>query len=148
MTLDNLQEYIDLVLHFLFHESVKIQIQAFKKGFNHIFPVDNLKPFAGNSCAELEDMICGTQRNEEEWSSVAKLAEFITPAHGFHQKSPQFLMFVRFMTELTIDDRRKFLRFITGSPRLPNGGFGSLDPKLTVVLKKPIIPAGTSSLMS
>lgn len=93
-------------------------------------------------------MICGTQRNEEEWSSPAKLAEFITPAHGFHQKSPQFLNFVRFMTELTIENRRKFLKFITGSPRLPNGGFGSLDPKLTVVLKKPIIPPSASSLMS
>jgi len=30
------------------------------------------------------------------------------------------------------------LKFVTGSPRLPNGGFSSLDPKLTVVLKKPI----------
>ncbi|TNV72471.1 hypothetical protein FGO68_gene6592 [Halteria grandinella] len=146
VTLDNLQEYIDLVLHFLFHETVKIQIQAFKKGFNHIFPVDNLRPFAGN--LELEDMICGTQRNEDEWANPAKLAEFITPAHGFHQTSPQFLYFVRFMSELAMEDRRKFLRFITGSPRLPNGGFGSLDPKITVVLKKPIIPAGASSLMS
>ena len=44
------------------------------------------------------------------------------------------------MTELTFDDRRKFLKFVTGSPRLPNGGFASLDPKLTVVLKKPMNP--------
>lgn len=69
VTLDNLQDYIDLTLHYMFHESLKIQIQAFKKGFNQIFPVDNLKPFAANS-TELEDMICGTQRNEEEWTSV------------------------------------------------------------------------------
>ncbi len=34
VTVDNLQEYIDLTLHFMFHESLKIQIQAFKKGFN------------------------------------------------------------------------------------------------------------------
>ena len=41
------------------------------------------------------------------------------------------------MTELNRDERKKFLKFVTGSPRLPNGGFGALDPKLTVVLKKP-----------
>ena len=86
VTVDNLQEYIDLTLHFMFHESLKIQIQAFKKGFNQIFPVDNLRPFAANS-TELEDMISGTQRNEEEWTSVQKLSEFIVPAHGYHPKS-------------------------------------------------------------
>ncbi len=57
--LNNLQEYIDLVMHFFFHETVKIQVQAFKKGFNQIFPVDSLRPFASSSI-ELEDMICGT----------------------------------------------------------------------------------------
>jgi hypothetical protein len=29
---------------------------------------------------------------------------------------------------------------MTGSPRLPNGGFAGMDPKFTVVLKKPEIP--------
>ena len=42
------------------------------------------------------------------------------------------------MSELSPEERRKFLKFVTGSPRLPNGGFASLDPKLTVVLKKPL----------
>jgi E3 ubiquitin-protein ligase TRIP12 len=40
------------------------------------------------------------------------------------------------MSELEPLERRKFLVFVTGSPRLPNGGFGALEPKLTVVLKK------------
>ena len=42
------------------------------------------------------------------------------------------------MSELDHEARRKFLQFVTGSPRLPNGGFASLDPKLTVVMKKPL----------
>jgi E3 ubiquitin-protein ligase TRIP12 len=37
VSLENTQDYIDLVLHSTFHESVKIQVQAFKKGFNEIF---------------------------------------------------------------------------------------------------------------
>ena len=45
---------------------------------------------------------------------------------------------LRFMSELSHEDRRLFLKFSTGSPRLPNGGFSHLEPKMTVVLKKPI----------
>ncbi len=42
------------------------------------------------------------------------------------------------MSELTPEERRSFLKFATGSPRLPNGGFSHLEPKMTVVLKKPL----------
>ena len=44
------------------------------------------------------------------------------------------------MGSLDKEERRKFLKFVTGSPRLPNGGFAALDPKLTLVLKKPLNP--------
>ena len=30
-------------------------------------------------------------------------------------------------------DRRRFVKFLTGSNRLPTGGFSALDPPLTVV---------------
>jgi E3 ubiquitin-protein ligase TRIP12 len=93
-------------------------------------------------------MICGTSRNDEEWSHVQKLSEFIVPAHGYHQKSQPYLYLLKFMTELSKDERKKFLKFVTGSPRLPNGGFGALDPKLTVVLKKPEIPKSLSKTIS
>ncbi len=41
------------------------------------------------------------------------------------------------MTEMTPDEQRKFLLFVTGSPKLPLGGFKSLEPKLTIVRKEP-----------
>ena len=40
------------------------------------------------------------------------------------------------MSELNKQGRREFLKFVTGSPRLPLGGFKELSPKLTIVLKK------------
>ena len=63
----NLQEYIDLVMNFTFHETVKIQISAFRKGFNSIFPIDTLKSFS--TTGELEEMICGTEKNDDEWAN-------------------------------------------------------------------------------
>jgi E3 ubiquitin-protein ligase TRIP12 len=34
-------------------------------------------------------------------------------------------------------EQRAFLRFVTGSPRLPPGGLAALQPRLTVVRKHP-----------
>ena len=55
---------------------------------------------------------------------------------------------LRFVTELDKEGRRSFLLFMTGSPRLPNGGFAGMDPKFTVVLKKPEVPKGTKQAIS
>ena len=40
------------------------------------------------------------------------------------------------MADLKIKEQKKFLRFCTGSPRLPFGGFRNMEPKLTLVKKE------------
>jgi len=61
VTLANVQDYVDLVLHCSFHESIKIQVQAFKKGFNAIFPISSMAPFLHSSSTdeEIETIVCG-----------------------------------------------------------------------------------------
>jgi hypothetical protein len=81
LTLKNLDEYLHLVLHFTFHETVKCQIDAFKKGFNRIFPIDKMKCF---SYEELEQIVCGSMK-DEEWTEEV-LFENIVPSHGYHSK--------------------------------------------------------------
>ncbi|CAN0439462.1 unnamed protein product, partial [Ectocarpus sp. 8 AP-2014] len=50
----------------------------------------------------------------------------------------------RVMSDLDTEGRRQFLRFVTGTPRLPIGGFGALRPRLTVVKKEvDVLPGGT-----
>lgn len=39
------------------------------------------------------------------------------------------------MCELSPEEQRAFLRFVTGAPRLPPGGLAALNPKLTIVRK-------------
>jgi hypothetical protein len=69
VTLENAQDYVDLVLHYTFHETLKIQVQAFKKGFDSIFPISSLAPFTHSSSAEgeLETVVCGIGCSEPEW---------------------------------------------------------------------------------
>lgn len=46
------------------------------------------------------------------------------------------------LSELDPSDQRRFLRFVTGCPRLPPGGIAALQPRLTVVRKHPsLMPA-------
>jgi E3 ubiquitin-protein ligase TRIP12 len=49
--------------------------------------------------------------------------------------SGAYVNFIKFVNSMKCDERKEFLKFMTGSPRLPLGGFKSLDPKMTVVLR-------------
>ncbi len=138
VTMENAQDYVDLVLHYSFHETVKIQVQAFKKGFNSIFPITSLAVFTHSSCdeIELETMVCGIKCSDSEWQNKEELIKYIRPDHGYHRKSAQYLNFIRYINELDSKNRPNFMKFLTGSKRLPIGGFKCLQPNLTFVLKK------------
>lgn len=57
LTLENIQEYIDETITSTFSRTVNLQINAFKKGFNAVMPVEALKTFLAKD--ELEMLICG-----------------------------------------------------------------------------------------
>lgn len=154
VALANAQDYVDLVLHHTFHETVKLQVSAFKKGFNSIFPISSLAPFCHASCGggDLESIVCGSASTAADWSPEA-LTKHIDPDRGYTRKSPQYLHFIRYISELPAApkselerdgsasramkvSRPAFLKFLTGSKRLPIGGFASLAPHLTLVLKE------------
>ena len=98
----NVQEYIDLVLDYTFQQTINIQIQAFKKGFNSIFPINSLLPFIHSSSSEdeLETMICGIKCKDEEWQNQEELMKYIQPDHGYTRQSDQYLFFIRYITDL------------------------------------------------
>ena len=43
---------------------------------------------------------------------------------------------MRYITELAKEDRPVFVKFLTGSKRLPSGGFRNLQPNLTMAWKQ------------
>jgi len=42
---------------------------------------------------------------------------------------------LQLLTEFNAEEQRQFLLFVSGSPKLPVGGWKSLNPKLTIVRK-------------
>jgi E3 ubiquitin-protein ligase TRIP12 len=81
----------------------------------------------------------------------AALMDSIKADHGFNMDSKSVKNLLQTMSELTLAERRDFLQFTTGSPKLPIGGkfspkpfrvhtnaktgFKSLTPMFTVVCK-------------
>ena len=131
VTSENLEEYVNLVTYTTLMQTG--QAAAFRAGLEVLIPISALELFSGD---EMEDLLCG--QIGSPWK-MEELQQHIQPAHGFNPNSPVFNNLLVMMSEFSLAEQRKFLQFITGSPRLPVGGFAALNPKLTVVRKDPSI---------
>jgi hypothetical protein len=131
VTLDNLEDYIQKVTEMTMMQVC--QANAFRVGFEKLIQIDSLNVFEPE---ELEVVVCG--KGSENWD-FDHLAEVVTPAYGFTRKSPVFINLLRFMSQIKDDEKKMFLQFVTGCPRLPIGGFKALSPPLTVVRKSPAV---------
>ncbi|XP_065056615.1 E3 ubiquitin-protein ligase TRIP12-like [Rhopilema esculentum] len=129
VTIDNLEEYIKLVVHWTLIEGVSKQFQAFKEGFESVFPIASLQMFYSS---EIDLLLCGSR--SEKWD-VKELIECCRPDHGYTHDSRAVRFLFDILSKYEAEEQRKFLQFITGSPRLPVGGFRSLNPPLTIVRK-------------
>jgi E3 ubiquitin-protein ligase TRIP12 len=132
VTVWNVHEYIELVTSHLLHDGIIRQVQAFRQGYQNMLPVPGIKTWKIFSPAELDDMVCGC--NEEIWDEE-RLAEATRCDHGFSHSSRAVRLLFKVMSEMNTEERRLFVQFITGSPKLPSGGIKNLKPKLTIVLK-------------
>ena len=62
------------------------------------------------------------------------------PDHGFSSDSEPFRALLSILVEFDASERRTFLQWLTGAPRLPIGGFAALQPPFTVVRRQPEPP--------
>lgn len=128
VTTENVQDYIDQVLDMSLGRGVRSQIEAFQTGFSQVFSFTTLKAFTPDELV----MLFG--RVEEDWS-METLTDSVKADHGFNMDSKSVKNLLQTMSELNPAQRRDFLQFVTGSPKLPIGGFKSLTPMFTVVCK-------------
>lgn len=84
---------------------------------------------------ELESIFCGTGINNYKRWDPKMLAECCRPDHGFTQDSKTIQYFYDILSAYNKEEQRLFLQFVTGTPRLPTGGFKALNPPLTIVRK-------------
>uniref|UniRef100_A0A671LFH6 E3 ubiquitin-protein ligase n=1 Tax=Sinocyclocheilus anshuiensis TaxID=1608454 RepID=A0A671LFH6_9TELE len=117
VTEENKEEYIRLVAEWRLSRGVEEQTQAFFEGFNEVLPQQYLQYF---DAKELEVMLCGMQEidlNDWQRNSIYR---------HYTSTSKQILWFWQFIKEMDNEKRMRLLQFVTGTCRLPVGGFADL----------------------
>ncbi|KAF1733925.1 putative ubiquitin fusion degradation protein [Beauveria bassiana] len=128
VTIDNVDAYLDKVIDMTLGSGVRAQVDAFGAGFSQVFPYSALSAFTPAELVALFGKV------NEDWS-LETLTDSIKADHGFNMDSRSVKNLLQVMSEFALSERREFLQFITGSPKLPIGGFRSLTPMFTVVCK-------------
>ncbi|PIA57405.1 hypothetical protein AQUCO_00600259v1 [Aquilegia coerulea] len=136
--INNLEEYVSLVVDATVKSGIMRQVEAFRAGFNQVFDISSLQIFSPN---ELDYLLCGRR---ELWEAET-LVDHIKFDHGYTAKSPTIVNLLEIMGEFTPDLQRAFCQFVTGAPRLPPGGLAVLNPKLTIVRKHSSTTTNTAS---
>ncbi|XP_073782904.1 E3 ubiquitin-protein ligase HECTD1 isoform X15 [Danio rerio] len=129
VTMDNAEEYVELMFDFCMHTGIQKQMEAFREGFNKVFPMEKLSSF---SHKEVQMILCGNQ--SPSWTAE-DIVNYTEPKLGYTRDSPGFLRFVRVLCGMSSDERKAFLQFTTGCSTLPPGGLANLHPRLTIVRK-------------
>ncbi|KAJ5650516.1 Ubiquitin-protein ligase Ufd4 [Penicillium longicatenatum] len=128
LTIENVDQYIERVIDMTLGSGVRHQVEAFRAGFSQVFPFTALRAFTPSELV----MLFG--QADEDWS-IETLMDSIKADHGFNMDSRSVRNLLQTMSEMDNQQRRDFLQFVTGSPKLPIGGFKSLTPIFTVVCR-------------
>ncbi|KAG7205569.1 hypothetical protein KM043_007541 [Ampulex compressa] len=114
---DNKEEYIRLMTEWRMTRGIEEQTKAFLEGFNSVVPLEWLKYFDER---ELELMLCGMQEIDvDDWQRN-------TIYRHYTRSSKQILWFWQFVTRTDSEKRARLLQFVTGTCRVPVGGFAEL----------------------
>ena len=132
LNLGNLESYLESFRKVFFQESMKPQFKGFIQGLTKVV---SAKSFGSFYPHEIERLFYGESK-ELEWTEK-ELIENIIPTYGYTKESKGYLNFIKYLNNIKLQDRKEFLKFITGAPRLPLGGLAALTPKITVVKKTP-----------
>ncbi|XP_066933998.1 E3 ubiquitin-protein ligase wwp-1-like [Clytia hemisphaerica] len=117
VTDENKQEYIELLTEWRFKRGVVEQTDAFLKGFNEVSPMYWLQDFDER---ELEILLCGMQEYDiEDWQRN-------TVYRNYAKNSKQVMWFWQAIKSFDHEKRARLLQFVTGTCRLPVGGFAEL----------------------
>ncbi|XP_078066782.1 NEDD4-like E3 ubiquitin-protein ligase WWP2 isoform X2 [Mustelus asterias] len=114
---ENKEEYMRLLTDWRFTRGVEEQTKAFLDGFNEVVPLEWLRYFDEK---ELELMLCGMQEIDlSDWQKN-------TIYRHYTKNSKPIQWFWQVVKEMDNEKRIRLLQFVTGTCRLPVGGFAEL----------------------
>ncbi|XP_053106891.1 E3 ubiquitin-protein ligase HACE1 isoform X3 [Hemicordylus capensis] len=118
VTQENKAEYVQLVTELRMTRAIQPQINAFLQGFHMFIPPSLIQLFDEY---ELELLLSGMP--EIDVSDWIKNTEYTS---GYERDDPVIQWFWEIVQELTQEERVLLLQFVTGSSRVPHGGFAHI----------------------
>ncbi|XP_018409042.1 PREDICTED: E3 ubiquitin-protein ligase HACE1 isoform X3 [Nanorana parkeri] len=115
VTQENKAEYVQLVTELRMTRAIQPQINGFLQGFHMFIPPSLIQLFDE---FELELLLSGMP--EIDVNDWVKNTEYTS---GYERDDPVIQWFWEVVQELTQEERVLLLQFVTGSSRVPHGGF-------------------------
>ncbi|XP_062852464.1 probable E3 ubiquitin-protein ligase HERC3 [Trichomycterus rosablanca] len=111
VTSSNRQQFVDAYVDYVLNKSVEKVFEEFKRGFYKVCDRDLVKLFRPE---ELRGVMLGTE--EYDWHTLKQNATY----EGlFHKDHPTIVLFWELFDELSEQDKKLFLLFVTGFDRVP-----------------------------
>lgn len=143
LSLDCLAEYLEAFGLKFFRDAIRLQVEAFRDGFNKVPRPTSPNPTPARSSASATSAASRPRRSRRStaaacatstgrrrscsrtWSrptATRARGQFFACGGTLNLDSPSFLSFVEVLSEFNEEERKSFLKFVTGCPRLPKGG--------------------------
>ncbi|XP_019534612.2 probable E3 ubiquitin-protein ligase HERC4 isoform X2 [Aedes albopictus] len=118
VTLDNKEEFVRLYIDYVLNKSVEESFKQFRLGFMKVCGGSVLKLFKAH---ELMAVVIGNE--EYDWHVLEENAEY---KNGYKSSDPTIRWFWEVFHELPLEEKKKFLLFLTGCDRIPLQGMKAI----------------------
>ncbi|DAA28802.1 TPA: hect domain and RLD 5 [Bos taurus] len=114
----NKRDYVSKYVNYIFNISVKAVYEEFQRGFYKVCDKEIIEFFHPE---QLKDVIIGN--TDYDWETFEKNAHY---EHGYDSSHPTIVMFWKALHKLTLEEKKKFLVFLTGTDRIQVKGLKNM----------------------
>ncbi|XP_041950064.1 E3 ISG15--protein ligase HERC5-like isoform X1 [Alosa sapidissima] len=125
VTNSNKKEFVQAYVDYILNKSVEKVFEEFKRGFFKVCARDVVELFHPE---ELRGMMVG--REDYDWDKLKQNASY---EFGFYENHPTIVLFWEVFQELSEDDKKAFLLFLTGFDRVPILGMQQIKMRVQVL---------------
>ncbi|XP_076648302.1 HECT and RLD domain containing E3 ubiquitin ligase 4 [Halictus rubicundus] len=118
VTFKNKNQFVELYVDYILNKSVDPHFQAFYKGFHKVCGGRVLELFHSN---ELKAVVVGNE--DYDWEELEKSTTY---KEGYLKNDHTIVLFWQVFRELPLEEKKKFLLFLTGSDRIPIQGMKAI----------------------
>ncbi|GMT14871.1 hypothetical protein PFISCL1PPCAC_6168 [Pristionchus fissidentatus] len=125
----NRNEYIQKFVNFFLHDRLSPMLECLRNGVSDVVDSRWLAIF---SSRELALLVCG-EEGDIDVEDLVRHAHVHVPRGMQQDEVDRYMgMFWSILDSFSSSDRRSFVKFVTGCPRPPLGGFALLVPKMGI----------------